>query len=445
MKPIYDTMNGGLTLDSTDKITFENISTLPSKEGVFHGTQKVNGKSIDFKYGYKATRTRDALSISLYNGPNDDEWFTTFTVSCKESKNNRFVNIKANGTALTNFEYAIRPSADNVISTLTAPFFILDDIYRYEKGKAERNIFSSRTWDRIETGDIALQDLEIAFPWDCGGLDKQAAIRMLACIYRREFSLDGRHITIAPHLHIRASLYPEIMTDFDQPFTGFMLQKFDAAHRILTLNVYDKIEQMKDTGRKIPDDMPKVWHVQPRFDIRFFRRELQIILKQHGINTITVAGWAKFHDTLGSEKLKMYCLERALDRLHFFDLTKNVEDMVSDLKKHKDFFANWKKSIFLPNVSANAHCDENVKAVFKKYNTCMNIGGLAYNIVDHASRETAADINDLIANRVSQKVHATHNKEYSDIPARQWFAKFQKGLKKDASGLLKKQIMQEHV
>lgn len=403
MKPIYDTMTGGLEL-STDLETYNRICALKSKEGKASVESK-DGKLTAFGYKCKRDERSSTLSVSLYNGPKSDKWFTTFTVSWRTSGQNRFVNVKANGTAISNIEFAIRPSKVGVISTLIAPFQILEEIYGV--------IYSDDVWDnKIAAGEIAIQDLEIAFPWKIEHegkiIDKQKIIRILAALYKRDMVLTDTHINLGQHLNIRTTLYPERMQSINDPFTGVMLQKFDGTNRILTLNVYDKRAQMKDTDREIPKDMPGEWADSPRFDIRLFRRELGIILGKKA----TIKHWAehvKTYDTL--DDFKRALLYRCLDRLYFFDLIKNSAPLRNALtEKDKKLAKKWQREVmFSGNSTYRNICD--------RENMSSELGGLAYDIVDYICKESHGTLDNLINRNLHRKAADTNNIP----PARLWF------------------------
>lgn len=194
--------------------------------------------------------------------------------------------------------------------------------------------------------------------------------------------------------------------------TGLLLQKYDGTNKILSLNIYDKRAQMLDTKRTIPADMPKEWEDSPRFDIRFFRRELGIILKTKGYETVDIKSWSSFAKNFDQNGLKKMVLDRALNRLYFFDLIKDVEPLHQALSKTV-YFNKWKNSIRMNKMEGK----QSFNNICSRLGFTSELGCLAYDIVDHACKESAGTLKDLQNRTLHKRAAGTNH-----FPAREWFA-----------------------
>lgn len=378
---IHDTLTSGL------RITI-NPSTYKRIEDAFGHLEKQNIKAMT-KYAFKVSRDKFGSNnpdygavefaswlISLYTLPSGSERegikFTTIGIKISKEKlrNGSFVdyiNLKANPTAIMRNGYALDAAAVDPKRLLTAPFDTLDEItdLYFKSKKLNGGIFDKDEQELIDSGNLGLRDIEIAFPlkitsdaYTRADSQKTPEMRLKAYedikndiilnftrIYGVRMSFRDRVMDIGDLLNLDFTRYPEDSTISKS--TGF---RITVKHRsnnkvnLCSFTMYDKMAEMEDKGKKwVLEDATnkKIWEKYLRVDIRIypeFMRQLyaQIFGKDIAkkIDVFTINHWIEIEDEMG-KYLSSWLLRRILNRIEFPFLSstkKEIQDFCAEIQ-----------------------------------------------------------------------------------------------------------------
>lgn len=425
-KHIHDTLTSGLQLD-IDHDTYTSLTKALKRLNGKTGERKFkNGKSYRWQVFLKNEgQTFGANNITISSSwltalikPNG-EVFTKIGLKLRKVSKNYFINITANPTAIMRCDYATHPAtSNNTLSILTSPFRAIEAM--------TGPVFSEKDWATIQSGNITLHNIEIAFPLKTD-IGKANILVAMNRIYGSRISLADNVFGLGDLLSFNFSRYPDNVTNLDN-VTGVSIQAFssDQAHQLFTLTLYDKIAEMAAKKKSTDDDLSR-WQKYLRVDIRVFPAFMrQLIGKQE---RFTLADWIALedkHDNFSAflwgtiaNHLALESFLQPISRITKFKLSMTNEF-------GKDTANKWTQST---KYKASAFCNDvgiNSREFYRfmaREKMPVKIGGLPYYMANAFNLTTGLrlddlaqveDINDL-AKLVNKRKQQSNFDEWEDL------------------------------
>lgn len=457
---IHDTLTSGLQID-IERGTYTILKNIFTKKEGERSGAKLEGKQYSWRISKdKFTNTPSVAygNIESYSWlihmfrPKDGEQYTT--IGIKVSRENmkgsgeikERLTLKANPTSLMRNDYAVEVSGVKAAKLLSYPFELLTEI-------AGKEFMTHEEWERIYSGDLALRDIEIAFPLILNKkCDKQSLIHNFTRIYGVRMSFKDKVMDIGDVLNTHFQRYPEDSTVSQS--TGFQLvaKNKDKTH-LFSLTMYDKIEEMSSRKKKFSaEDMKRAatWQDHLRVDIRVYPAFMKYLhklsarennLKGQVPEVFTINDW------INLEKRPDFCkwlFRSILDYLEFPFLCRTVDEMKDiALAISKNYGPEkaklWKSSVtytardlfegeFLPKLKESPNeTKKRVAALLmewsrflKKNNAPSRIGGLIFNmqnafnfssVLELKDLEDVFDIDDLSAKIKASRKNISYDEE----------------------------------